>query len=841
MPFTHTPSDVYWIKCGFFTSLPTNLDAYFKEISMKILKPTLTALLLGCIYSSMGLSATRYYGAPIVFAGNQLEFNIAQTQSVTLIGKVPSNATNISWSQTGGAPAFIVSPTNLTTEVTQLSVGWNEFQLSATYLDSKGQSKSETSVVKVIVHGDPATEIISTPILPYPKSITTQNDQLKLEPSSVIAYRDARLAPLAEVVSDEVFAITGLRLEKASDGRACGRNNIRLGIDPTISSDEGYRLKVNASGILIEGKTYRGVAWGTVSFIQSLANDASVPWMTVLDEPSARYRGVLIDVARKYHPISYMKELIVMCRLNKINYMQLHLNDVEGTAFPFSNPVLRKVPKDFTMWTLNEVKELVAFADARGVTLVPELEGPGHHSGNLRLLYGRADASGKNAVIDIANENTYIGLSGLLDELLAVFRSTPYVHIGGDESDLHVLGHSPEEMAYIEANNIRNLLHFYIQKMNSLIVSKGRKTIVWEGFSGDGDGLSKDITVMPYESIFNPPDQLAQHGFNLINTAWKPLYVVGTKNWSPDYIYNAWNMWLWEHHIDLNLHIQLDETAPVIGAQMCAWEQNPQVELYSLRYRLGSVAEKVWGPDTTVGYQNFDIRNMKNNETLNRLLGYPKRQESGVIGTYFGFEVFNKPFEVQLTYPSSLGKLYYTLDGSEPTVKSNLYTGPIKISQELTNGVNILYNPRVAAYQTAAALVPLKTRIFNSDGSPMGYLSSTNNYWFQPTSGDPGPVPVVKVGPDLEVKLPLAGNSITITGSVSDEDLEKTPVPSAFKAVWRQVSGSPLSFQTVVTSSRYIYAIKIMNPLVGSYTFQLEAIDSKGNKSRKAIRLTVTS
>ncbi len=806
---------------------------------MRRLKISTMLMIMGCFYSSFGLTATRYYGAPAVFAGNQLELNISPSQSVNLVGKAPANASNILWTQTGGTPAFIATPNELKTNVSQLSVGWNEFQLSATYLDSKGQSKVETSLVRVIVHSDPAAERVMTSILPYPKSIDVQTEQLKLKSSSVIAFRNANLEPLARVVADEIFAITGLRLGVASNGRACGQANIRLEIDPSIVADEAYQLKVGPRGVTIKGKTYRGVAWGTVSFIQSLADDASVPWMTVTDEPKASYRGVLIDVARKYHPISYMKELIVMCRLNKINYMQLHLNDLEGTAFPFSNPVLQKVPKEFTVWTLDEVKDLVAFADARGVTLVPELEGPGHHSGNLRLLYGRGDTNGKRVVIDIANERTYIGLSNLIDELLAVFRSTPFIHIGADEADLGALGHTPEEIAYMEANNVHNLLDFYIKKMNDIIVSKARKTIVWEGFSGDGNGLSKDIIVMPFESIYNPPNNLVEQGFSLINTAWKPLYVVGNKNWSADYIYSAWNMWLWQHHIHKNINIQLNETDPVLGAQMCAWEQPATAELNSLRYRLGSVAEKTWAPDSTLGYQNFDIRNMKNNNTLNRLLGYPKIHANGVVGTYYNYEVFNKPFDLQLSYPQNIGKLYYTLDGSEPTVNSKQYTGPIKISEELTNGVNILYNSRIAAYLTAAAIVPLKTRIFTNDGTPIGYLSSVNNYWFQPLDRDPGPVPVVSAGADVAVKLPLANGSVTITGNVQDNDLENTSVPPQFKATWKQVAGTALSFQTVTTNNRYLYAIKIMNPLAGSYDFQLEAVDSKGNRSRDVMRLTV--
>jgi len=802
---------------------------------MKQIKLMGLLFLMSC-FGNFVFGAPIYYGTPVVFAGNQMEFDLASQSSLTLSGKVPANASNINWKQIGGPAAVIESPTTAATKVSQLSVGWNQFELTASYFDAKGQPKTASSVVNVIVHGN---NLLGPAIVPYPKSLQTQAGSLTLNDKSLIAFRQASLAPLADVLADEIFSITGLRLGKASNGRACGNNHIRLALDPSILADEGYRLEINQAGVLIQAKTYRGLAWGTVSMIQALSQDGSLPWLNVEDEPSASYRGVLIDVARKYHPIAYMKELIVLCRLNKINYMQLHLNDIEGTAFPFSNPVLRKVPKEFTIWTLDEVKELVAFADARGVTLVPELEGPGHHAGNLSLLYGRADASGKKMVLDVANDNTYMGMAGLIDELLAVFRSTPYVHIGGDESDLSALGRSPEELAYIEEHQIKDLLSYYIRTMNDIVVSKGKQTIVWEGFSGDGDGLSKDVIVMPFESLYNPPDQLVNQGFQVINTAWKPLYVVGQKNWTPDYIYNAWNMRLWEHHLYPNLHIQLRDDAKVLGAQMCAWEQAAELELPSLRYRLPGVAEKTWNTSSPMDYENFDLRNMQNNAKLERLLGRPQIQTTAKMSNYFGYWVVNQPLTLSLTQPMRLAKLYYTLDGSEPTTASTLYQGAIEISEELSNGVNILFNPRLGGFQTAAALVTLKTRAFDENQQPRGYVPAVTNYWFQKTNGDTSPVPVVNAGPDIEVKLPLNKNTVTITGSVQSPDLEKTTIPVGFKAQWKQVGGSPIIFQKINTASRYQYSIGVINPPIGFYVFQLEAVDSRGNKSRQTMHLRV--
>jgi hypothetical protein len=122
---------------------------------------------------------------------------------------------------------------------------------------------------------------------------------------------------------------------------------------------------------------------------------------------------------------------------------------------------------------------------------------------------------------------------------------------------------------------------------------------------------------------------------------------------------------------------------------------------------------------------------------------------------------------------------------------------------------------------------------------PIGYLPMVNDYWYQPNTGILNRVPVVNAGPDIQVKLPLNKNSVIIRGSIRDDDLEQNPIPSQFSASWKQVGGKPVLFQPEMTYSRYLYSIKVINPPAGSYVFQLEAVDSKGNRSRQSMHLNV--
>ena len=385
-------------------------------------------------------------------------------------------------------------------------------------------------------------------------------------------------------------------------------------------------------------------------------------------------------------------------------------------------------------WTRQEVVDLVKYADDRGVTLVPELEGPSHHAGNLRTIWGRG------TTLDVFNENTYTGLTTLIGELCDVFASSPYIHIGGDEGDYSGLGATADEQAYMAAHGITgNALGHYITRVDQIIKSYGKHTICWEGFGGDGSGsgvapLPTDILVMPYESSYNPADNLVAHGFSVINTAWRPMYVVGTHCWSADFIY-AWNMWLWEHHINLNLHIQLPiGSTSVLGAQMCAWEQTADVELPSTRIRLHSMAERTWAPFATNTYDDFAARATYTDKLLDHVLARVGVQVDGsssqVVSNYAEYDVFLTSITIHMDAPA-IGGIHYTTDGTTPTAASPLYTGPFTLTGANSHFENLFYNKQTGNYGAQGYVINLQSQIFDAGGLPIGDMITLTHYWYQ--------------------------------------------------------------------------------------------------------------
>ncbi len=571
-------------------------------------------------------------------------------------------------------------------------------------------------------------------LVPWPKAVQSPGEGLNLGATSRIVCAEAALAPLARLLSDEIHKATAVTLPV--DAGRVRPGDIELKLDPQLRG-ETYSLDVNDRAA-VRGGNYRAVAWGTVTLLQALTpagNTLRLPRMTVADAPAAAYRGLLIDVARQWHTIADLRPLVEMCRLYKINYLQLHLNDQESVVFPSQAfPQLASSSKgQRRTYTREEITGLVRYADQRGVTLVPEMEGPGHHSGALRSLWGRKGSS----CLDMGNEKTYQGMEVLIGELCEVFASSPYIHIGADECSLGGIGESDEEKAFMAAHGIQNrggLYNYYIARMNEIIKKHGKQTICWEGFHGDGGGgvkIPKDILVMPFESAYNPADKLVKLGYTVINTAWKPLYVVNARHWPAQYIYENWNLRLWEHHVNTRCHIQLKPGDPVLGAQMCVWEQPADRELPSTRVRLHAMSERIWNPEAGKTYPDFAARAAATDQLLDRLLGLVKVRAEGLSGKeYHSFEYFWEPITVRLSAPA-IGTIRYSTDGKTPTSQSPRYSGPIRLSKDDTHLEKLFYNHRKGHYEDQGDVVRLKARIFDAADQPIGDLVTLRQYWHQ--------------------------------------------------------------------------------------------------------------
>ena len=539
---------------------------------------------------------------------------------------------------------------------------------------------------------EPAPGPTESSIVPWPSSVVRRPGELTLTPSSRIVVIDRQLEPLAAVFAEEVRLVTGLDMEVETESRSA---DIVLRLDTALAEEE-YGIEIDDVAV-VRGGSCAGVALGSVTLLQMIATagvGAVVPRATISDAPHSTYRGLMVDLARQWHTVETLKQIVVMCRLYKIRYLQLHLTDNQSFTFPSqSYPELATPGRHYT---LSELRELERFASHRGVVLVPELDVPGHSNALVTArpdLFGISRWSDNPCVLNVGREGIYPALDRILGEIAEVFRASPYIHIGGDETRLTYLDEDPEAVAFMEQNQIAGvdeLYRYFIVRVNEIVKRHGKQTIVWEGFRRDGEiEIPRDVVVMAWETAYQLPQDLLSAGYTIINASWKPLYVMRNRRWAAEDIY-GWNMYRWEnwyHPTPSFVPIQLEPNDKVIGGQMAAWEQDDIMEVPSLRHRLPALSERVWNPELGRDYSDFEQRLLSTDRLLQHLIrpaivridgqSYP-----GYSGPFFNRENWFDDTATLSIEPLRQGyRVYYATDTTVQPVEWFLYSSPFDLAE----------------------------------------------------------------------------------------------------------------------------------------------------------------
>lgn len=484
-------------------------------------------------------------------------------------------------------------------------------------------------------------------VTPWPQSVVLdEGADLAFDAGTTIYFEtrttaraiENSLEPLANVLAEEFEILTGIKPAVAPlSGATPDSGDITLAFSALAGDfalteaeeDQAYRLTVSTTaGISITSQYYKGVSYGTATLLQLLEEDAeaySFPVVEVEDSPDAAYRGIMIDVARQVHSVSVLRDVVRLARLFKVRYVHLHLTDDQNFTFPFA-AVTDSLSGNFT-YERQDLVDLVAYADARGVTLIPEMDLPGHSTKLKQSGYLDPDATDA----DVANPANYEEIQTIIDDILGVFVSSPYFHIGGDES-----GAGAALEPFLAAMN---------EHLRDNPPGGKRRMLVWEGFGGTptnelpatGDDR---IIVMSWESTYNPPWNLLNGGYEVINSSWRPTYVLSAfgsffrddvtvgKKWSEETIY-SWNkdrFMHWQPGLpvfedtgpndpDLDDHewraTYIGKEDQVMGGQMQVWEQPETSVLKIVTPRLPVLSERLWNQDlgdAGESYEDFDSR-----------------------------------------------------------------------------------------------------------------------------------------------------------------------------------------------------------------------------------------
>jgi len=438
----------------------------------------------------------------------------------------------------------------------------------------------------------------STKLLPAPQRVQQEEGTIAL--------------PL-RIRCDETFRSQADALGKAMDRiteQSCsvisgepGQEAINL-VLATNLPEEGYQLDTR-EGVVLQASTPTGIAHATASLLQLAEKNTAGQWrlprVLIEDAPDFSFRCLLVDMGRNPHSPEVLRRVVDMMWLTKANYLQLHLTDDQLFSFP--STAYPKLLSDRAGWTLDDWHRMEAYSQARGVTIIPELEVPGHSS-ILRNQY--PEVFGKTSTELTTLESAFSGVTTLLTEMMDVFQATPYIHIGGDEA------HGVKE----------DLQRDFINRLNRFVNSRGRQTIVWEGPRlGEGKNkVDENVIHMNWRTINFPAADMLKAGYTIINAAWDPLYIV---DHYPRTMFTAvcseecYNLDLQRFkHVNHGFPTfaephRIGSTEQVLGFCMPWWEGREENIVPICRQRLNAATARVWNDRGETSFDAFLQRDEK--------------------------------------------------------------------------------------------------------------------------------------------------------------------------------------------------------------------------------------
>ncbi len=563
-------------------------------------------------------------------------------------------------------------------------------------------------------------------IIPRPQQVNVSNDApFTLSTKTVISLgtNSQDMKRNANMLASYIEQATGIRptVGKSKNGTA-----IVLTIDKTIANAEGYKLDADAKQIRIAGASAAGVFYGIQTLRKSLplvngkASKVSIPAVHITDAPRFAYRGTHLDVSRHFVTADSVRQFIDMLALHNINRFHWHLTDDQGWRIEIKKyPLLTQIGskraqtvighnsgkydgKPYSgFYTQKQIRDIVKYAADRYITIVPEIDLPGHMQAALAAYPDMGCTGGpyevwqkwgvSDNVLCAGNDKTLTFIDNVLKEITQLFPSK-YIHVGGDECPKTQWQKCPKCQARIKALNLEakdghsaeeRLQSYIITHASNYLKSLGRNTIGWDEILEGG--LAEGATVMSWRGesggiaaakqhhdvVMTPNSYLYFDYYQSLDKANEPLAIGGYLPLETVYSYEP-----------MPKELTADEARHIIGVQANIWtEYMPTFKQmqYMALPRLAALSEVQWSQPALKDYTNFTNRLTKFTHLYDRL-GYNYAKHLYNVAIHVDSD--NKWREI-LIHMTTAGnaEIRYTLDGTEPTVNSTLYTGAIVLQK----------------------------------------------------------------------------------------------------------------------------------------------------------------
>lgn len=568
-----------------------------------------------------------------------------------------------------------------------------------------------TSLILIIsaCHTSTIAQEDSVPLLPKPANAVWLKGNFSLSDNMEIAGADGALQ---EYFISQINSLTGLKLKSVHVSPA----KIIFSITKEKTEDEEYKLFVSKEKVEIISSSKEGLFRGMQTFFQLIPHEAKsnkknssidIPCVNIKDKPRFSHRGLNLDCARHFMSKDFIKRYIDILAYYKFNTFHWHLTEDQGWRIE-----IKKYPKltgtgawrkeaDGSIYggfyTQEDIKEIVTYAQSRYINIIPEIEMPGHSLASLAAYPENSCTGGPfeptnlfgvfNDIYCAGNENTYIFLQNVIDEVIALFPGK-FIHIGGDEAPKIRWKECPKCQAKIKAEGLKDeheLQSYFIKRMSGYLASKDKTVIGWdEVLQG---GLAPGIIVQSWQSFQGAVDA-ARQGHYVVCSPASHTYLNGSPK-----------------DLDLRIAYSFEPVPPeltkeeakyILGGEANLWtERAPQETVDSKLFpRILALAEVFWSDSAGRSYDEFYSRLQKYYPDMTAL-GIEYGQGSKVLTISTSYDETGNFFVVKADLTQQGVEARYAIDAPLESA-SPLYIEPLKI-----NGTNTV---RIGTFQNGRSM-----------------------------------------------------------------------------------------------------------------------------------------
>lgn len=568
-----------------------------------------------------------------------------------------------------------------------------------------------TIMVTVSAFNSSAQQSESFPIIPKPASIQAKTGSFALSNKTQIVAKSSDTRKMVSLFNDLLWDRYHIRLDINSQNVA---SNAIVLDENSADKTEAYSLDVNSNQVVIKGGS-AGIFYGLQSLLQLIeSNDGqlTVSGVAISDKPAFGYRGLMIDVVRHFFTLDQMKKLVDQMAYFKFNRLHWHLTDDQGWRLE-----IKKYPKltDVSAWrdstiigyyydfkpfiyngerhggyyTQEEARELVRYAADRKITIVPEIELPGHATAALAGYPELGNGTGPYDVrgywgvhfnIFSPRESTFKFFEDVFTEVMDIFPSE-FIHVGGDEVPKDEWKASAEAQQIIKKNKLKDeheLQSWFIKRIEKFLNKNGRRMVGWDEILEGG--LAPNATVMSWRGeaggiaaarmghdvIMTPSDYMYFDKYQAKNAADEPVTIGGFLSLEKVYNYNP-----------LSDSLTSEQQKHILGVQANMWAEyvtTPNKQEYMLFPRALALAEVAWTGKKGQNYQEFSTQRLPKRlvELEKDDVNYriPEAQvDISAVGASGRKTVTITPLVANST-------VYYTVDGHKADNTTTLYKGP---------------------------------------------------------------------------------------------------------------------------------------------------------------------